>query len=84
MPWVGDGAMKVRLGEFHAQCPYCEHTDFQASDEESLELVCEHCGGYASRAVVLERVADKAGELGRLTLARLKLERSRRKRPDRT
>jgi hypothetical protein len=54
------------------------------ADEESLELVCERCGGYASRAVVLERVADKAGELGRLTLARLKLERSRRKRPDRT
>lgn len=76
--------MKVRLGDLLAECPYCGSTDFEAGDDsnEAPELRCARCDGYASRNVVLERLADKAGELGRLTLARMSEER-RRKRKDR-
>src|SRR5690606_37476578 len=75
-----DEAMKVRLGELLAECPYCGSTDFAGGDDanEARELRCARCDGYASRKVVLETLADKAGELGRLTLARLSEERRRK------
>ncbi|HVL35235.1 MAG TPA: hypothetical protein VM489_06140 [Burkholderiales bacterium] len=57
--------MQVRLGDLVAKCPYCEHTEFVASDDDDRELVCERCGGYASREVVLERLAAGAGGPGK-------------------
>lgn len=70
--------MRLRLGRLSAECPYCGSKDFAASDEDAREVVCASCGGYASRAVVLERLAERVAELGRLTLARLSAERRRR------
>lgn len=70
--------MQVRLGDLFAECPYCSSTEFlapQEADEDARQLVCATCGGYASRVVVLENLAEKAGELGSLMLARLKEER---------
>lgn len=67
--------MNVQLGPLLAQCPYCSSTEFVAAEADSLELTCAKCGGSASRRVVLERVAERAAELGELTLARLRQER---------
>lgn len=70
--------MHVRLGELFAECPYCGGRNFvapEAGGEEPGELACEGCGGYASRDVILERLAERVGELGALTLERLKAER---------
>lgn len=73
--------MKLRVGNLFAECPYCGSTEFlPAEDEDSRELNCAQCGGYASRQVVLERVGDAATELARAGLARLKNERRNRKR----
>lgn len=53
--------MKVRLGDYYAKCPYCGSTDFLGGDDAaSAELACARCGGYASRRLLLDRIADEA------------------------
>ena len=73
--WQRRSALKARLGNLFAKCPYCQTTDFLPAGDGDKELVCAQCGGYASRRVILERLAEEAAELGELTLARLKKER---------
>jgi len=74
--------MEVRLGDLVGECPYCGSTEFVAPDDEGPgggEVTCAQCGGSASRAVVLELVAERAAYLGALTLSRLRRERARKK-----
>lgn len=73
--------MRVPLGELFAECPYCGSLDFVAEDGgQPSELACARCGGRASRLVILERLAQRAGELGALALERMKAERFSRNR----
>ncbi|HZM35344.1 MAG TPA: hypothetical protein VFC18_12730 [Burkholderiales bacterium] len=72
--------MRVPLGDLFAECPYCGSLDFLEDGAQSSELACARCGGFASRQVILERLAQQAGELGALTLERMKAERFSRNR----
>jgi transcription initiation factor TFIIIB Brf1 subunit/transcription initiation factor TFIIB len=74
-------AMKLRVGDLYAECPYCGSTDFVARDDESRELVCAQCDGYSSRQLLLERIGDTAAQQARASLIRLKNERRKKQRP---
>jgi transcription initiation factor TFIIIB Brf1 subunit/transcription initiation factor TFIIB len=60
---AGDTVMKVSVGDQCAKCPYCGGTEFLPSDDSAApphELVCAQCGGYASRKLLIDRMADEA------------------------
>ncbi len=53
--------MQVKIGERYVRCPYCGATEFLDSDDRAsppIELACARCGGFSSRKVLLERVAE--------------------------
>ena len=57
--------MQVRIGERYARCPYCGGTEFVLSEDSCrppVELACAHCGGVASRKVLLERTREELVE----------------------
>jgi hypothetical protein len=73
--------MKLGIGDLYAECPYCGSTEFAAHEEQSRELMCIQCEGYASRRLLLERLGDAAAMQARASLDRLKEELRKKKDP---
>jgi hypothetical protein len=76
---AGGEAMKLRVGDLFAQCPYCGGDEFLSPEGENRELVCANCDGHASRQVILERLGDAAAARARESLVRLKEQRRSKK-----
>jgi hypothetical protein len=80
--------VKVELHNIVAECPSCHGTDFepQGVRREPLAsqtpMVCLRCGAHTSYIALLIQIGDKAIARSLETLARIKAQRAKLKKPE--
>ena len=80
--------MKVELHNIVAECPSCHGTDFEPHGvrgeaiASQTPMACARCGAHSSYIALLMQIGDKAIARSLETLARIKAQRAKLKKPE--
>jgi hypothetical protein len=80
--------VKVELHNIVAECPSCHGTDFEPQGvrrepiASQTPMACMRCGAHTSYIALLIQIGDKAIARSLETLARIKAQRAKLKKPE--